>query len=541
MKALGSILGGVGKDLATGQVCDALIAGCKQICTQPSAMWIATIAGLAAGPQLWLCLLGGSVLVEWHKTKKGSAEQKRLEAEARERFAALMGELTELRAAADRNDVVNDRLTRILDREDFVLARLPGYEKADIATAVGREVERVLTELGIIGAGAREHLDALLTIQATVIKTRDIAAANHRIAVQTESRIEQLAAQLEDKLDRLGEGLDRIPDEAIREPIKRMIREISDEALRGGITAGSVLDIGTPEAALEFKIARRKQRARAAEAIAASADALRDQLIEDDREIAAVALLTGRIDDAEVALQRILALLPEDLDAINRLGHVAQQRHKYDEALLLYSKVLNDSPDELCRSIAMNGIGTSIICKATPFDPRCEQELREALKYLLESQSIDVRRSQHQSVALGLSNISLAYLKLGELTLSEDFLLQSIEMSSDFGFDAVLAKAYGNLGFLYLFTGPATDSERFLRLAVRMHEASGRTGEVARQLNRLGILRISLKDIDGARGFLSDASKLFNQLGLVVELQATERLLEELNRNPSSLLIDWST
>ena len=44
------------------------------------------------------------------------------------------------------------------------------------------------------------------------------------------------------------------------------------------------------------------------------------------RERAAVAYTLGEIDKAEASLKIILAMLPDDLDALNFLGHIERTR-----------------------------------------------------------------------------------------------------------------------------------------------------------------------------------------------------------------------
>ena len=330
MKALGSILGGVGKDLATGQVCDALIVGCKQICDQPSTTWVATIAGLAAGPQLWLCLLGGSVLLEWRANKKNDAE-------VQARFTALMDELTEVRAAAGRDDLVNDRLARILDREDFVLARLPGYEKADIAKAVGREVERVLGGLGLPTESVVGYWTNLFGRLGAIEKKLDAVAAVQGEQA-TKADVERLERLI---LSQRPEGL--TPDASVERDLTRGIERLVRNADSGNPIAERIVERGDSASVVEYLLA---DRAKLVAVKAALDGKVNEDLIQRDREIAAAAYFSGRIPLALEATSRILDASPSDAGALELRGIVHSMQGNVSEARRVFESLLKTTGDD---------------------------------------------------------------------------------------------------------------------------------------------------------------------------------------------------
>ena len=109
-----------------------------------------------------------------------------------------------------------------------------------------------------------------------------------------------------------------------------------------------------PIEAVDALVAEREQVARAKSAAIAR---FNEHEIALDRSLSAMAFLAGRVGEAEAALKRILALLPDDLDALNRLGHIAQFRGEPDEAKRLYSRVGELAPDDAWRAISLGNLG----------------------------------------------------------------------------------------------------------------------------------------------------------------------------------------
>jgi len=81
------------------------------------------------------------------------------------------------------------------------------------------------------------------------------------------------------------------------------------------------------------------------------------------------------VGEAEAALKRILALLPDDLDALNRLGHIAQFRGEPDEAKRLYSRVGELAPDDAWRAISLGNLGGNL--------DAAEDYLKRSLSWML--------------------------------------------------------------------------------------------------------------------------------------------------------------
>jgi tetratricopeptide (TPR) repeat protein len=67
---------------------------------------------------------------------------------------------------------------------------------------------------------------------------------------------------------------------------------------------------------------------------------LNKNTIERNREISAIAYLRGDFDTALAAINEILKLLPDDLDALNRKGNICQLRGNLPQAIQCYEKVL---------------------------------------------------------------------------------------------------------------------------------------------------------------------------------------------------------
>jgi len=129
----------------------------------------------------------------------------------------------------------------------------------------------------------------------------------------------------------------------------------------------------------------------------------RDALIQRNREIAAVAYLRGDIDIASEAVDEILKELPDDIFALNQMGHIHKLRGELKEAEDCYRRVLQ--------------LGS------------------------------DVSDDASQAVALG--NLGLIYETRGELDKAEDVFLKSLEINKELGRLEGMASDYGNLGIVY--------------------------------------------------------------------------------------------
>ena len=132
-----TLIGNLFTGLSAGTVGTVLQDFCTA-CSKGDKVAIATVlGGLTGGPLLAVGLLAGGVgLQVWGQSREAKKQRERY-AELAAKIAACKGDTRQL----------IDLVEPIADRSEFVQARLPGYEKADLAEWVAREVKKTLAPL----------------------------------------------------------------------------------------------------------------------------------------------------------------------------------------------------------------------------------------------------------------------------------------------------------------------------------------------------------------------------------------------------------
>lgn len=132
-----TLIGNLFTGLSAGTVGTVLQDFCTA-CSKGDKVAIASIlGGLTGGPLLAVGLLAGGVgLQVWGQSREAKKQ--------RERYAELAAKIA---ACKDDTQQLIDLVEPIADHREFVQARLPGYEKADLAQWVAKEVKKTLAPL----------------------------------------------------------------------------------------------------------------------------------------------------------------------------------------------------------------------------------------------------------------------------------------------------------------------------------------------------------------------------------------------------------
>ena len=183
------------------------------------------------------------------------------------------------------------------------------------------------------------------------------------------------------------------------------------------------------------------------------------------RERAAVAYISGEIARAEQCLQQILVLLPNDLDAINRLGWIYQLRGDLDGAERQYRRVLDLAPDDQAAKAAI------------------------------------------------LGNLGLIARTRGQLDEAERLHRESLAIEQQLGRLEGQAATLGNLGVIARTRGQLDAAERLHREALAIDQQLGRLEGQAIQLGNLGAIAEQRGNIAEARRLWTEARDLYAQIG----------------------------
>lgn len=221
-----------------------------------------------------------------------------------------------------------------------------------------------------------------------------------------------------------------------------------DQARRNG-------DLSGLDAALDAECDRRETEIKAQAA----------GWIELCRESATVAYLRGDIDKAKSRLQSILRFLPDDLDVINRLGHIHYLRGQLSEAEESYRRLLVLAADDQAAQAASYG------------------------------------------------NLGNVLQTRGDLDGAEAMHRKALAINEKLGRPEGIAKQYGNLGIVLRTRGDLDRAEAMHRKALEIEEKLGRREGMASHYANLGIVLEIRGDLDGARDLWMKSRDLFARLG----------------------------
>lgn len=232
----------------------------------------------------------------------------------------------------------------------------------------------------------------------------------------------------------IGDYLER--QEGIAEESHAESRQLKNELMRAlERTIHLAVDEKRRDAAKAFDEVREKHDLRELqELLIKEKDKYRDANVPRNREISAVAYLRGDIDVAEVAIDEILGLEPNDLDALNRKGHINRLRGRLKEAEDCYRRMLQ--------------LGS------------------------------DVNDEAVKAVALG--NLGLIYKTKGDLAKAEDMLNKSLEINKKLGRLEGMANQYGNLGLIYKQRGDIVKAKEYWEKALGLFKRIGIPHKVER-------------------------------------------------------------
>ena len=258
------------------------------------------------------------------------------------------------------------------------------------------------------------------------------------------------------------------------------------------------------------------------------------ELIELNREIAAVSFLIGDITSTQKALETILALEPEDLDAINRMGWIHQTQGRNDEAGEAYTKILVMSEeDSLGQAIAYSNLGNLL---------QEYEDLNKAECCQLKSLEINRKLEREEGIAtdyLSLGNIHFhgknfvdeERLYKACLAKSERYYKRSLRLSKSIPDMHGIAQSYSSLANVYLKRKDFSRAEKYYNKSLELHIASKYKASIAIVLSNLGMMYEEWGKLGKAKECWEQSLKLFIDLGAVPKIAQVKKYLDEIEMN----------
>ena len=168
------------------------------------------------------------------------------------------------------------------------------------------------------------------------------------------------------------------------------------------------------------------------------------QYVQLNREVAAVAYLRGHIETSNNAIDEILKLLPDDLQALNQRGHIHALQGRFDEAIECYQRVfqLAEQQNNLqAHAGALENLG-NVYFQRGDFN-KAEEMYKKALDLFKQTDSL-------QGQAQMYGNLGVIYQTKGDMNDAEQIHLKSLDIFEQIGSLEGQAKQYSNLGSLYV-------------------------------------------------------------------------------------------
>ncbi len=307
-------------------------------------------------------------------------------------------------------------------------------------------------------------------------------------------------------------------------------------------------DQGEPEAkdALE-SLRETGDSARLLEYLVKLRDAGQANLLELNREIAAIGHITDNIETEEEALKQVLKIYPDDLYALNGVGYIYFRRGMLQEAIEVHEHVLNvarKNNEEPWQVAAGSNLGTIyaiqgdldkaevMFRRSLEFFNRfgckgavagaygnlglvCQKrgDLAKAEKMLLKALDIFEYLREDVSIARNCGNLGLIYQELGDLDKAEEMYLKAMKIEEHFGRVEGMVIGYGNLGLIYQERRELDKAEQMHRKALEINKRLGRQEGMAIQYGNLGLVYMDRDQFDKAKEMYRKSLEIFDRLG----------------------------
>ncbi len=377
------------------------------------------------------------------------------------------------------------------------------------------------TQLGELRETVDQQSAAIDRIESEVRRSAD----REHTLIQTNAKLAGLVADKQAKIDDLEDAYRRLAQERLREG--RTADEIIAE-LKG--TSYDELI-----AALETESVDAAKEAR--QAI--------ERAIGLCRAVVVLAFPRGEIQRAEEQLRTWLGLAPDDLDALNRMGHLLLLRGDIAGASDRYTHVLKHALTKDVVAIALGNLGQierrrGNLDAAEDYHERSlaiseelgwkegmagnlgnlgliEQmrgNLDAAEGYHERSLSIEEELGRKEGMASNLGNLGLIKRKRGNLDAAKDYHERSLSISKELGRKEAMANQLGNLGLIEQMRGNLDAAEGYHKRSLAIEEELGRKEGMASDLGNLGLIERRRGNLDAAEGYHTRSLAVSEELGL---------------------------
>jgi tetratricopeptide (TPR) repeat protein len=345
-----------------------------------------------------------------------------------------------------------------------------------------------------------EFRKSLLRIERTGVETRDLVITGNAGIVDLQQQVRALTQFI--KASSHGPWTAEASDNTLENAIARLARdaELGDETARRALAEKS------PEEAGDYYI---DKLARMHQGRVAIVKRLDQEEIQISREAAEIFYRTGRISEAEAAVQRILELLPDDFDAIKRLGHIHELRGDLSAAERLYQRLLelvtsDASSDDGWRAVAYSNLGTVL-------KTRSDLDAAEAMQR--KALAINEKLGRLDEMAKNYGNLGNVLQARGDLDAAESMYSKALAINERLGKLEGVANIYSNVGNGLRCRNELERAEAMYYKALAIHEKLGSLEGMAHNYGSLGSVLQIRGDLNAAGAMHSKALVINEKLG----------------------------
>ena len=298
---------------------------------------------------------------------------------------------------------------------------------------------------------------------------------------EKDERVSTLEFEKDELLQKFKEGLERAKREA--EKGEQPAKDALDEVRKSGDTE---------------KLQRVLEK---------EADQHKDDFIERCLEISAIAFLRGDIETARKRVEDALKLNPDELRALNQLGHIEMLQGNLDTAESAYWRILitgEQSNDEHLISVGCCNLG--LIMKTRGDLVNAEKMHRKALE-------INEKLNNLKGMGSDFCNLGNVLSTRGDLDGAEEMYHKALKIYEKLRRLEGIATVYGNLGLVFNIRGDLNGAEKMYRKSLQIEEKLGRLEGMARNFSNLGLVLQARSDLDGAEKMYRKALEINEKLG----------------------------
>jgi len=255
--------------------------------------------------------------------------------------------------------------------------------------------------------------------------------------------------------------------------------------------------IDQADSLLEFLLERRAQ----------IEEQLKDDYVQINHEIAAVASRSGKADVCEQAIDKILQVAPDDARALASKGLLLKQRGQLDEAADRFARALELSQADGDRRIE------ALACRQLALIHRQRGQLDQAEQMHLRALEIHEQLGTKRDQAVDYGHLGLVYKMRQDLAKAERMYLQALKIDRELDDRQAIAADYCNLGVIYKMRGNLVDAEQMYRNALRIDQQLDRKEGIAADYCNLGVVFLARGDLDEAENMYRKALAIDEQLG----------------------------